>query len=435
MNSSHLRKPFFLAVSLFVLSSAPRLLAAEAPLELSKTFDLSRAHRSSRTFFDLMSGKNGIKSALDSDYNSPVIIADVDTFRSKASNFDHLEKLEQKVKGGSKGLDSVIAELAGESISMDRMYGKVMGVFREKNLFKISDARQQSRLVGALVPIIGLTSGRGVLVKLDSENYVYNFGYAVGSGGDDLESDKQDRKTGRSYGASISRNAYDPSDNDYLRELAEYTNTADQDELQTFYETIFEILLKTNSSKLQHLSQEGQTVVADFMAIYMAELDRHLMTGLRMYEWENALTEITMLAAFCASDEGVTLDSRVGADNANERGLVATSELEVRERLTGFFGVGTDGSGLDGANKRRRHEITRRLSSALRTSQRELVRQIEKLIGARANSDLYDQTMNYVNSYESQESVREQADELIGSLVELVLSTRANAPSLSILNP
>lgn len=420
------------SVSLLALFLAFSAVAADAPLKVSATFDLS-AGSFKGTFFELMSKKSGIKAALDKDYDEAVEITSVSSFRKNASHFAHIEELEKKIKGGADGLDQVIAELAGKKIPVDKMYSAVVGQLRSNGLFAIANPQQQSRLAGALVPVIAIISGKGVLVQLDKETYCYNYGYAVGSGGSDLESDKMDRRTGRSYGASVERNAYDPTDNDYLRMLAEYTAHASYSELKKFYTTVFEILLKSDTSGIKSLNKAGQTVIADFMAIYMAELDRHLMTGLKMYEWENALTEITMLAAFSASDNGVTLDSRVGASNENERGLVESKELKIRERLTGFFGVGTDGSGLDGRNKQRRHALTRKIVAQQRKLNPSMVSAIEELIDAKAGADIYDELMEHINNFKTQAEVKKNADKLIDAVVEFVLKTRSSASEMEIL--
>jgi len=287
--------------------------------------------------------------------------------------------------------------------------------------------RWRSRVAGAIAPIVALASGKGGFVRLDAENYVYNVGYAKGSGGKDYEHDKNARRTGRSYGASIERNSYDPSDRDYLEDLGSYVSKASKKELEKFYRTLFEILLKVDTSGIKSLNKKGQTLMADFMAIYMAEQVRHLMTGLKLYEWENALTEITMLAAFSAHPEGLTFDPRGGSDNAtNGRELAVSGKLKPKQLMVGFFGVGTDGSGLDGRNKGRRHVLTRGVVTAMKEINPAIVRKIQKLIGSR-KTDIYDEAMEFINAYGTQKVVRAQADQMIDSLVQFVMETRANA--------
>jgi len=413
----------------FVLLTGVLSQAAEPALDVSASFDISR-DGAGKTFFELMNNQGGIKKALDQDYVESVIVADVETFLEKSKNFDHIRELEGKLKGGRAGLIKLIKSLEGQEIPVPDMYSKVMSSLTRNNLLSGS-----SRVAGALVPVIAIASGKGVMVRIDEENYVYNYGYAVGSGGEDLVADETNRKTGRSYGASVERNAYDPTDNDYLRALSSYIASSSDKEVENFYRAVFEILIKNDTSRVSSLKAAGQTVMADFLAIYMAELDRHLMTGLKKYEWENALTEITMLAAYASSEEGVTLDPRGGADNTNDRQWVASSELRSKDRLLGFFGVGTDGSGLDGRNKSRRHALSRKIVSEQRKVDRDLVEKIESLIGVSSNRDVdvYDEIMETLNNYRTQDRVRRNGDKLIDAVVEFVMSTRTHAAHMDVL--
>jgi len=420
---------------LFVGALANQLVAAEAPLKLSATIDLTEIHalkKDKPTFFSLMTAKKtGIKSKMDADYPETFTVVSAKTFRAKASNFSHVAKLERNIVDRARGLDKAVSLIAGSRLTVDKMYGKLFGVMKEEELFEEDAFTPPSRLVGAIVPLVGLASGKGVLVQLDAETYVYNYGYAQGSGGEDLEADVVNRRTGRSYGASIERNAYDPTDRDYLTELSNYVHGANTKELRNFYTTVFSILLKSDTSGIKRLKPAGQTVIADYMAIYMAELARHLMTGLKRYEWENALTEITMLAAYSVKDDGMTLDPRGGAENDKGREMVTSSEIEVEKRLLGYFGVGTDGSGLDGANKRRRHNLSNRVVKAMRGIDENKVTEVEGLIEARAGRDIYDDVMEHVNSFKTQKSVATNADALIRALVDFVMSTGENAAGIS----
>lgn len=421
------------AVFLMIVQSIAAF-AADAPLGVSYEFDLTDGSHEG-TFFNLMSRKKtGIKARLDADYDKSVEVVDPETFLERSSHFAHIEKLAEKIQGGMDGISTVISKLQGKKIAVSGMYAAVMRALKSNDLFISEDARQRSRLAGALVPVIAIASGKGVLVRLDGENYCYNYGYAKGSGGSDLEADKINRKSGRSYGASVERNAYDPTDADYLKALGTYVANAGEMELRNFYYVIFQILLKSDTSGLRTLTNEGQLLIADFMAVYMAELDRHLMTGLKRYEWENALTEITMLAAYAANAGGVTLDPRGGASNEeNKRELVKSSVLKADQRMLGFFGVGTDGSGLDGKNKTRRHKLTRAIVEEMREVDAELVTEIETLIGSKAGVDIYDEVMNRINSPRSQELLTKNADRLIDALVEFVMLTGESAAEMEIL--
>lgn len=421
---------FFISIQLVT-----PIFAAEVPLELAATVDLRDAS-GRMTFFELMTDRrSGIKPALDRDYLETVNIGDPREFRGEAANFAHIDKLLDKVRGGMGGMARLLDELSGQKIPTNRMYATLMRKFHQLDLFVSGDSRQQSRLVGALVPVVGMVYGKGLVLILDDETYTYHYGYAVGSGGANLELDQEFRKTGRSYGAAGIRSAYDPSDNDYLRLLASYVANASQAELKRFYTVLFEILLKSDGSGLRGLNADGQLVIADFIAIYVAELNRHLMTGLKMYEWENALTEITMLAAFSVQPDGLTLDPRGDVNNESRRDLIRAGKVEPRQRLLGYFGVGTQGSGLDGRNKQRRHKLTRHITKIQYRIHGRTVDRIARLIDAtKPVSDVYDDVMEFINNYHTQERVAERSDELIATMVAFVLQTRSDAQEISAMN-
>ena len=425
-----------LLVSTTLLASVQ---AADAPLELSARFSLTGPGvRNGQTFFELMSKKGGIKDKLDQDYESSFEIADVDTLMEALDNFDHVDrKIAPKIKGGKKGLKKLFEELAGTEAQVKGMYALVARTLKEQGLLADPSSSFNSLTIGGLVPLIAIGSGKGVLVQLDQENYCYNYGYAKGAGKprgpNDTETREQndlDRKTGRSFGASVERNAYDPSDKDYLKDLSKYFNKSSDKELSRFYRTLFEILLKVDTSGLQKLSADGQLLLTDFIAVYMAELTRHLMTGLTAYEWENALTEITLLAAYSASDDGKTLYGEA-ADNESGRELVDSSSLDVEDRMVGFFGIGTQGTGLDGRNKKRRHNLTQQIVKAQSKLNPDLVSEISDLVGVKKGADIYDETMEFVNNYRTQDTVRQNADELIDAWVRFAMDTRKNAAKIS----
>jgi hypothetical protein len=419
---------FFPIASLSILW-ASLSIAADKPLKIA-TVDLRNAEV--QTFFSVMTApQDGIKARLDADFEKPFSLVDVATFRERAGNFWALQKLERSLKGGSQGLDKIVAGLAGKSLKVGELRSAIMAQFNKHGLLNAKAAERAPLLAGALAPILALTSGKGVLVRFDEETYAYNFGYAKGTGGTNKVQDEKDRKTGRSYGASKTRNAYDPSDRDYLTALAKYAGQAKDGELEKFYQTVFEILLKCDTSGIKTLSAEGQSLISDFLAVYMAESDRHLMTNLTMYEWENALTEITLLAAFAAQKDGITLDPRGDVKNEAKRELVSSEEIRLEDRMLGFFGVGTKGSGLDGKNKTRRHNLTKQVVAEYSKIDPATVSAIEKIIGAKPGADIYDKVMEFINNFKTQGQVAKNADRLIELMVKFSMGTREAAAQVS----
>ncbi|MEK7357117.1 MAG: hypothetical protein AAB250_11760, partial [Bdellovibrionota bacterium] len=144
-----------------------------------------------------------------------------------------------------------------------------------------------------------LASGGGVAIKLSDVNYYYNVNYGTGK-------TPKDERTGRSFGASPLRNADDISDKSYLRDLEQYVRGSGSASTD-FFRTILETLTNTDARGYAKLSDLGQSVATDFLAIYTAEQDRHLMANLKTHHWDVALLEVTLISALHAGQEKVAL--------------------------------------------------------------------------------------------------------------------------------
>lgn len=144
-----------------------------------------------------------------------------------------------------------------------------------------------------------LVSGGGVAVKINDQNFAYNVNYGTG----DVA---QDEMTGRSFGEAPGRLALDASDAHYLQMLEKYVRTSG-DRVQDFYQSLLEILTNNDTSNFSRISNEGQAVASDFIAVYVAEQDRHLMANLQSHHWDQALLEVTLLGAFHAGQDKVAV--------------------------------------------------------------------------------------------------------------------------------
>ena len=145
---------------------------------------------------------------------------------------------------------------------------------------------------------LGLVSGGGVGVKIDNKNYYYNVHYGDGK-------TKNDERTGRSYGATPEHGADDVSDATYLETLQELVRTKSEAEILKFYEVVINILTNVDTEGYGSLPNIAQTVATDFLAVYTAEQDRHLMSNFTKHPWDIALLEVTMLGAFHAGQEKI----------------------------------------------------------------------------------------------------------------------------------
>jgi hypothetical protein len=153
---------------------------------------------------------------------------------------------------------------------------------------------------------LGLASCGGAVIKYADRNFAYNIHYGTGE-------QPKDERTGRSFGAGPSRAADDASDRAYLTDLEEFVRkTAD---LSPFYHTLLLALTNSDTAQYNTISDFGQTLLTDFLAVYTAEQDRNLMklvapkrqqSSLRPY-WDAALLEVTFLATFHAGQEQIEL--------------------------------------------------------------------------------------------------------------------------------
>lgn len=154
----------------------------------------------------------------------------------------------------------------------------------------------------SLSTFFGLASGGGVAVKFFENNYAYNVHYGY---------KPSDMQTGRSFGKSPliedgkPRGADDASDKQYLTDVQKYyENTED---LSPFFRTLLQALTVTDTSGYRDLSPQGQSVLTDFLAVYIAEQDRNLMDNHIKIHWDAALLEVTLLSAFHAGQDYLKL--------------------------------------------------------------------------------------------------------------------------------
>ena len=173
-----------------------------------------------------------------------------------------------------------------------------------------------------LAYFLGLVSGGGVAVKIDAKNYYYNVHYGDGK-------TKDDERTGRSYGATPEHGADDVSDATYLETLQELMQKRTPTEIAKFYEVIINILTNVDTNGYSSLPEIAQTVGTDFLAVYTAEQDRHLMSNFDRHPWDIALLEVTLLGAFHSGQEKIKV---MFQGKLTDTTLKQASGCEVREK-------------------------------------------------------------------------------------------------------
>ncbi|MCC2678569.1 MAG: hypothetical protein K0R29_1145 [Pseudobdellovibrio sp.] len=240
-----------------------------------------------QTFFSLM--EDVIKPQLDQKAIQGFDIA------SGSKLVAGLQKVDKKVAAS--------AIRAAGNVGALKMAGNSLSASSRNITFKQLPSALAREGVGPgrydLTTYISLISEGGVAVEIDANNIAYNVNYGTGQ-------DENDERTGRSFGESFDRLALDASDKHYLKTLEAYVK-ADQANVRYFYLSLMEILLNNDSSNFKKISRPGQAVATDFIAVYTAEQDRHLMSNLTRHPWDASLLEVTMLSAFHAGQRKIKL--------------------------------------------------------------------------------------------------------------------------------
>ncbi len=144
----------------------------------------------------------------------------------------------------------------------------------------------------------GVNAGHGVEVRFANDVTTYHVDFPASDRG------------GRSYGAvgtNPKKMAYvaDVSYSDYFKQL-EKAYWADKAGLMKFYQAILGTLMNCDASMVPNLSDDYKKSYSDFMAVFIAEQFRNLVSNSRditkpfskTSDWDNAHLQTTLIAAF-----------------------------------------------------------------------------------------------------------------------------------------
>lgn len=385
-------------ISLAILSF--NLFAAPPSLQFDHSIELDSFK--GKTFLQTMlDKKNGIKMHFDQDYNQSYQFATSSEINLALDNFD--KKVIKKVLEGFNNDRDELVEFA-ESISGNS--------FKPSNIVGALRKNYKGRgNIFAIAHFFGMASGAGTMIDIDGENYYYNFGYRDGSEADDV-------KSGRSYGASFLHNANDASDVLYLTELEDFLTNAKSSKI--FYQTLLEFMTKTDTSGFskKSLTKEAKRAATDFIAIYTAELDRHIMVNLApaKHPWENDLAEATFVSIFSAATGKMLKNNKL-------------EEAPLRD----FWAMSSSGSGRSGIGIGRadRRKLQRFVSSFERENNPEVVSAVEELIGKRKDGDLFRGLMEYLNNKSTQNEVNENANKITKTFVNFLMQVEQDSEMIA----
>jgi hypothetical protein len=349
-----------------------------------------------------MTSGSGIKACLDADETTPFTMVDWAVVQQASANFDP-EVYQQIINlfvGGQSGVEQLVDALAGNTYTPLTLTNAIETTMQSLNLVEASKVKLNAVIC---TPFVALASGAGTLVRVDDNNYCYHVCYQP-----------NDVKSGRSFGASPGHNSLDPSDKKYLEELGSYLDPNQTADPSNFYQTIFQALTQCNSSGWGGLPPSGQAVATDFAAIYTAELDRNLMTGLTADSWEDDLAELTMIAAYIT-----------------QSGMVFKNGQLSPGQLTDYLGP----TGSIGETSPDRHILQSKVCQVEEESLHpEDYQNLANLIGgAPSNWDLIHQVMWFLNLPAQQANVVANASPLTNAAVQFLSDIRGDANQITTL--
>lgn len=399
--------PWRRALAFLVLCLSSFAFARSGALSLNKSLDLS--DYKGKTFLETMMKPGGIKEALDADEKDSFEIAGKAKVLRVAQESFHpnvLKKILKYFSQGKTGFGKLLDALEGTKATPASVAGVIAKKLNDEGL--LNDSGKVGLAAVTVAPLISLASGAGTLVTLNSHSYTYHFGYKPGS--TDRDELARHVKSGRSFGASAGHLALDASDIEYLTELEAYLKRARNP--SDFYETLLQVLTQSDPSGYEDLTSDAETTATDFFAIYTAELDRNIMTGLKQHPWQNDLAEVTLLSAF-----------------GTKAGLVEKNGEIVEGHPTDYFGVGPGGSGI-GETRRDRRKLQIAVTKAEKALHPKVVFEVETLLGD-TQGDVFHALMVYLNEPKKERNVHVNARNLINAVSKFVMQTREDADEIT----
>lgn len=371
-----------------------------------RTIDLSAL--AGQTYLQTMQASGtGIFDRTEMDYGEAVTIANADQITQDVNQFD--SKVSGQVFGMFKNrqtdFQALMVNIQGKSLSPKSIRASLQPFISHANL---KPSTNPTIAVDASADMALLASGSGTLVEIDGSNYFYNVGYQ-----------KPVVKSGRSYAVAPGRALLDPSDRDYLTEMAAFLKPATTPDAGPFYTAILKVLTSCNASDYATLPASGQVVATDFLAIYTAELDRHVMVNLvpATHPWEIDLAEVTFLTSYGAAS-----------------GMVMKSGALVPGTAVAYFGVGTNGSGI-GETRTDFEKLAKKITTFESDPHQhpDLVNAIvtltpiqDKKILAAVKGDVFRRFLVYLNRPEFQSNLQSHASDFVTAMVALLKQINAD---------
>ena len=370
------------------------------PRGADRTIDLSSF--AGQTYLQAMQASgSGIFDKTQADDGANVTIASADQIVADVNQFD--SKVSQQVfgmfKNGQADFQSVMSKVQGKSFSPQTMRGGIHPFISRSNL---KASASPNIAVDASADMALLASGSGTLVTIDPANYFYNLGYQ-----------KPNVKSGRSYAVASGRALLDPSDRDYLTEMAAYLKPVTTPDAGPFYTAILKVLTSCNTSDYATLPAPAQVTATDFLAIYTAELDRHLMVNLvpSTHPWEIDLAEVTFLTSYGAPSGMVMKNGSLVPGTAVAYFAVGTSGSGIGETRKDFVKLGTQITTFE-SGPQQHPELVNAIVNLTPISDSKLLFQVK--------GDVIRRYLVYLNRSEFQSNVQSHSSDLVNAMVRFL---------------
>jgi len=250
-----------------------------------------------------------------------------------------------------------------------------------------------------LATLYALTGGLGVKVKIDDNNYNYHVLYKTGH-----TKPHEEVMSGRSFASAPTHGAADATDPEYLRDLKKYLDSTN--DVKPFYRAMILALANCDTSGWAQNSDLGQSVLSDFLTVYTAEADRHLMVDLEKgnHPWEIDLAAVTAVSAI-----------------SNKTGKIVTGGEIVESDLGGWFAPspnnkpdGPQRSGI-GITRKDRQKLQRAIHAYEMTTPdgKQMIADIQAIIGNKYNkNDVIQGVFEYLSNSYTPESMGDKANQL-----------------------
>lgn len=352
----------------------------------------------------------GIYDKTNRDDGLAVTISGADQLIETIKLFDERigERLYRQFQNGPESVRAIVKKIEGQTLSPSQIRAAL-----EPNLIDVKAPADHNLALSSLSAVTLLASGSGTIVILAPENYFYNVGYQTPITG-----------SGRTFAVASSRRLLDPSDRDFLSELHTVLAGSILSTQEEFYRALFGLLTSCNPNVLRTLSAPTQTALVDFIAVYTAELDRHVMTGLQEKNpWEIDLAEVTLLDAYGAAS-----------------GLVMSKGKLVAGDATAYFAHGPSGGGGIGETRADFTKLGSIITNFERAPNRhpELISRLEMLtpiatpaVLNELNGDVFRRVLVFLNTPASVETIKQNSDAINDTMVEFLSAVRADQAAIT----